>query len=197
MIKIMISNGTVFFSFLGLVVFLIAYKLAPFLNYEFDANLNNQYVRVGNLSVVDKLFHSTHSYELKDCFVVDVRCRCDDECRAVCTEKLPWYCENHVCKLRDSTKPTASCVNGDMKTVYDFKTKLTKTICRCKSPLYYGDNCSKIVPHCDAIKKDDLRCLCKKGSVNFLWYIGGGAYDICVPNIHSKLFMHQDNFELR
>jgi len=190
MIKIMVSNGTVFFTFVGVIMFFIAYKLTPFLRHHLDSKFRNK-AKLGNMSVLDNLFQSQHKYEIRDCFITDVRCKSDDECRLICTEKLPWYCDN-VCKLKDSGEDLL-CENGVIKMVYDFENNKNKKVCVCKSPLYYGENCSNTVAHCDTVT--DNKCVCSPENIHFLWYIEEGAYDICVPKSEYKLFSNQDNFK--
>jgi len=186
----MISNGTVYFTFFSIIIFFITYKLTPFLNHKPDYSMKNK-TWLSNPSVLDNLINSSHKYEISDCFTSNVQCKSDDECRLVCTENLPWYCDK-ICKLPDKGEDVL-CENGVIKTTYDFDTKEYKTLCICKSPLYYGPSCSNTVAHCDTVR--DNKCLCHSDNVNFLWFIEGGSYDICIPKTDYTLFSSQDNFK--
>jgi len=194
MIKIMVTNGTVFFIFFGIILFFIVYKITPFLNYQSSKKIKSRTgIRLGNPSVLDNLLQSSHKYEIRDCFITNTQCKSDQECREVCTEGLFWYCDDNICKLREGLTNDILCENGDKKTIYDFDSKQYKQICVCKSPLYYGPSCSNIIAHCDTVKNNN--CLCNSANVHFLWYIEGGSYDLCVPKTHYKLFSNQDNFK--
>jgi len=186
----MVSNGTVFFTFVGLIIFFIGYKLTPFLNYKFTSNVK-QNLRVSNPSVLDDLLQSTHKYEVSDCFTADIQCKSNDECRLICTENLNLHCDK-ICKLKDSNDELL-CENGVIKIFYDFSNGNSKKVCVCNSPLYHGPSCTNTIAHCDTIK--DNTCFCNSYNTHFMWYIEGGVYDICIPKIDYKLFSHQDNFK--
>jgi len=186
----MVINGTVFFTFVGIILFFIIYKLSPYLGHQFDYNIKNK-IKMSTPSVLDNLFQSAHKYEIRDCFITDIQCKSDEECSLICTKTLPWYCDK-VCKLKDNGEDLF-CENGVLKIIYDFDSKKNKKVCVCKSPLYHGPSCSNTVAHCDTVRNN--KCVCNSENVHFLWYIEGGAYDICIPKKNYKLFSKQDNFK--
>lgn len=177
----MIFNKTFVFTSVGFILLFIIYNTKKPLNtHNYDKS---------NMSILDDILHSEHKYESSDCLKKKFHCTTDKECLDVCDYKgLPWICLENQCAVNtDIIKPV--CIFGKLTAIYDSTRNEIKYKCVC-SLLHYGDDCSKTIHFCDAVKEN--KCLCNSDSVLFKYY---DDFDVCIPLIHRVLFSRQDNFK--
>lgn len=192
----MLSNAATFFIFVGLILVVITYKLTPFLTFKPGSKITSKnFIRKGNPTILDKIEHSDHKFELSDCINANIRCTTDDECNAICTintPKIGWRCDTLKCKPAVPVEPI-ECVHGVLKLQFDPSVDALKYVCICSNPLFYGKSCATGTVGCDILKNGE--CLCKEGNVHFKQILSNGVHtDVCVPKIHYRLFANQPHF---
>lgn len=142
-------------------------------------------------TVLDRLVRSFHRFELSDCSNIDIPCKTDIECQQICLK--PFTCDKNLHSCKD-TQTTNECGQyGVLRNVYDINQKVYKNKCVCTSPLYSGPTCSEPTIYCDSVINDV--CVCNEDKTLFTWRVDDEySLDMCVPNIHYRLFTNQDRF---
>lgn len=148
-------------------------------------------------TVLDRLVRSYHQFESSDCSETVIPCKTDTECRQVCVK--PSKCDEvfRVCKGLDDSEIVNSCGKyGVWKRVYDVEKKIYIYKCVCTSPHYTGDACTEASVYCDSVLNDV--CICNEDKSLFSWLVdvnNNYKIDVCVPNVHYRLFASQDDFK--